>query len=304
MDGMVDMGEYRPGQLLPVQHNPDNPYEETWFYGADLGHGGRSASSGFAYTPTSREYRGRRSLQDYQLQGNTSPTTLLMGTHKAGTRFEDILGPGKAINQEYALMSQYGGKLHSLSAVKTYERGVDWTTQYIKSGNVEANPWGEGADAREAKLAFERQFMANEEAALRDFTQLQIREYGAAYAMAGDIRRQKIGQTTPGQDAGDPEDVYTEAQQYAYIAPKQDLSEIEKYKLWRYNIRNIQTDKAIGSGFDEAYNPAGLTDIDKYAPGAFVQEAPEFAGMRIADRASRQSGKEITKTAPTKGVQL
>lgn len=250
-----------------------------------FGHGGGSAQAGFVFNTVGR--------QDYGADSTGDPM-LYLGDQKAGTGFNGLLGQGKAINPEYAQRAQYGEELWSVSSAKNFEAGTARTQQYLESIDLEANPWGEGQDAAAARKSFEKQFLANDAAALADFTQLQLREYGGVYKIAGDVERTQVM-----KPAGDGETQLSnkETQFYAMLGPKNDLSAIEQYKLQRYNMRNIQTGKAIGSGMDD-YNPIGLSEEDRFVPGEFAQETAEYAPVRLADRAAKQVGKDTFTKKP------
>jgi len=145
-------------------------------------------------------------------------------------------------------------------------------------------------------------------------TDLQRREYGAIYAIKGshvDTYKDIGGYASDDSPAArraqrDSMNNPRENQQFQFIAPTGDLNAIEKYKLLRYELRDVHTNRAVGSGYDPNYNPLGLTEEDRYKPGEFVQETAAFDQMRLAGREAKQSGKaKLTATdTGTKGVQL
>lgn len=244
----------------------------------------------------------------------TAGTVAYLGEAKRGTDITQMLGQGRAVRPEWANYAQYQGlKIESKGGAEHMMDSATNLESWLKKANdmVSENPWGKGPDAAAAALEFERTFLANDERALREMTDLQRRQYGAVYEISdSQVDRYKdisqyMSDDTPEARAAqrDRRDNPREGKEFQFIAPTNDLNAIEQYKLLRYELRDIHTAKAVGSGLDPDYNPLGLVEQDRYMPGEFVQESAEFAQMRIADRGARQKGKgKLTKD--TKSVQL
>ena len=230
-------------------------------------------------------------------------TVAHFGKAKEGTDITKMLGRGRAAHHLWADYNQYvGTKLSSRSSARHAKHAGQRLEAYMKDANkaVSDNPWGKGPDAAAAAIQFEKQFMANDAAALREMTDLQRRQYGAAYEIV-----RPPPETPPSPDLdNDGRRINNPAQtNFQFIAPTRDLNAIEQYKLMRYELRDIHTGKAVGSGQDD-YNPLGMMEDDRFQPGAFIQDEAEFAQTRVAGREARQSGKKTLTTTDTKSVQL
>ncbi len=243
-------------------------------------------------------------------------TTMYMGRAEAGTDHRQMLGMGMAVNKKWAGYKQFvDQEIDSMSTFENATRAADGATAWLEDiqEHIADNPWGEGPDAAAAALAFETQFVQNDTAALREMTDLQLRQYGGLYQVKGS----EIMQHTYDADNYMSTDDSSEARQarqmkmthpkelgaFAWMRPTNDLSAIEQYKLNRYEHRNAVTGKAVGSG-DDGFNPLGLAEEDRYTPGAFLQEKAEYDQMRLADRSAKQSGKESFTKRASEGAQL
>lgn len=257
---------------------------------------------GFAFQPYSNN------MNKYNVLPGSRGTALYLGSMDPGGDPSKLLGQGKAINPEYAQYAQFLGiEIGSAGGVKAASRAQPLVSQWVDKARAKQadNPWGTGPDAAAAALAFEKRLLANDEASLREMTDLQTRKYGAFYARSGDVREIQRLTGYSGGDAGrEPNYTRVKEQMYEFIAPK-GISATEEYMLRRYEQRNIETGRAVGSGYDAGYNPLGLAEDDRFQPGEFMQEEADFAPTRVADRSSRQSGKAtLTETSNAKSVQL
>ena len=116
------------------------------------------------------------------------------------------------------------------------------------------NPWGSGPDSQKALTEFNQKLKLNESAAATEYMALQKKKYG--------------GLTT------------------------QELNKVDKYKLWRYDMRYIQTKQTMGEGESKDYTGTpNQATVDK----TLAQQAPEAQTGPVmeeeATRAERAKGK-------------
>jgi hypothetical protein len=288
-------------------------------FGYDSADNEGTRSKGFAFfngalSATPRQTSWSDVVENYE-SNKTGGTVAYLGKAKEGTDITKMLGQGRAVRPEWANYAQFQGtKIESKGGAKLMTRSGKALEAWAKKAGdqIPNNPWGKGSDAAAAALAFEKQFMANDERALREMTDLQRRQYGAIYEIEGShVDRYKDIGAMEGGDSWEARQAQKNRRDnprvtsaFQFIAPTNDLNAIEQYKLLRYELRDIHTGKAVGSGLDPDYNPLGMQEADRYQPGEFIQEGAEFAQMRIAGREARQTGKSKLTTDDTTSVQL
>lgn len=202
------------------------------------------------------------------------------------------------------LMYQKGQEPNSMEDIRHATYGAQGIEAVLKQEIQNTNPWGDGPDAAYAKFDFEQRLMQNDKTAAREYADLQRRQYGYSHGVLDPTTGQQLMKDS-GYTTGDS-DRPIMLPVTRTVAPANDLTPVERYKLARYDQRVYQTNEAIGTGDEIGYNPIGMAQLDKGKQDAFVQDDEvDTKKFRVASRASRQSGKgDFSKKTPSGGVQL